>query len=175
MPEPEEQQLNRQQRRHLPMTRDEIIGLALKIVGLVLIALLLLWLFLSLIVIVFENSVWNPTHYGPEQGNVAIVTIDGEQFYFQGINEGGRTFVLEMPVGHPEKAKMLTGPVTLKESMVDIEVKDVNHDGKADIVEHVIPAPGMIGMTPAEGTFTFIGDGHGNFKAAQQEEVQQWH
>jgi hypothetical protein len=170
---PESQTTNRQQRRQrrLPLTRDEFIGLAMRFVGLVLIALLLLWLFLSLLAIVFEDLCWNPAHYGPEHGDVATVTIDGQRYYFQGMNNEGRTFILEMPEGHPEKARMLTGPITIKDANVDVEIKDINHDGKADIVEHVIPSPGMIGMTPAEGTFAFIGDGHGNFKA-QQEEVQ---
>lgn len=157
--EPEsDQSLNRHLRRHGIQIHWSVFA------GGGMLFLLMLWFVLSLIVMLWTNDVYNPAHYGPSHGDVARANIAGKALYVQGVNTDGQTYVIIIPTDHPSQSRILIGPQA-KDRLVDIQVKDVNSDGKVDIVENLVAPVQLMRLEPDVQSYTFYGDGKGNFKS----------
>ncbi len=77
--------------------------------------------------------------------------------YFQALNLNWHVYIFECPGGDCTKAKIINGPTLFGDgqdlSPITISFKDVNGDGKLDMIVHV-----------EDQTFVMINDGAGNFR-----------
>jgi hypothetical protein len=157
---------NRQQRRHVINLHEIHWSL---FVGVGMIAVLLLWYLLSLAAMAYQNVIYNPGTYGPGHGNTAHITVKGQSYYLEGMNADGQSYIIVVPNGQPAKTHMLVGEKVAKDRFVDLETRDVNGDGKDDIIEHVIAPPQPWHFTPSEQDYIFYGDGNGNFSGTPKQ------
>ena len=168
-PEPEEQpQYNRRQRRKLSPGE----ALLVKVLCALVIAALLLYFLGSIAFSAFTINLSDPAKFGPEHGNV-VELIDGSQrYYIQGINDHGQTEIISIPKGHPDQTKIYIGPLgTDHDANVDLQLKDVNHDGHDDIIEHIEPKSFFWLFTPRPSEdFIYLNDGKGQFKLQQPDQ-----
>lgn len=161
---------NRQQRRQaqrfewIRMNLVLFLGLAF---FLLVSLLIFLWFVASLAHLLYTNNIAYPQEFGTARGNVAQLVDHKNRFYLLGTNDEGQSYIMLVPDGHPDHAKLLLGPRIPKDAYIRLSVKDVNGDGSLDIVEEIVPPAGMIFCEPQPLNEIFLNDGHGNFKAQQ--------
>lgn len=151
-----------QRRRKLTPGQMVVLQWFCKIV----LAALLLYCLGSLAFTWYMDLIGDPATYGPEHGNV-VTLIDRQQIdYLQGINNRGQTEIIEIPVNHPDTSKIYLGPSGgPTDANVKLELKDMNHDGHTDIIEHVEPEGFRWLFTPPSSSdFIFLNTGNGQFK-----------
>ncbi len=81
----------------------------------------------------------------------------GSPTYFEALNLNRHVYIFECPGGDCTRARIINGPTLFGDgqdlSPITITFKDVNGDGKLDMVVHV-----------EDQTFVMINDGQGNFR-----------
>ena len=131
-------------------------------VGMGMIAALVLWL-LGSSVVAWGQRVYNDWHYGyPRTFQTdAIVGHNNDNrthpSHFVAMNLNRQVIVIEIPAGDPSKSVSYVAPIYISGSggdlaPVTLEFRDVNRDGKADMIVHVwLPGQNQV--------FVFINDG----------------
>lgn len=153
---------NRRQRRSL--TKQEAIGLLCRCLIVLVLGLLLLYYLGSVASEAFTTHMSDPAAYGPAHGNVVHMTDGTQDYYVEGFNDNGQIAMIIDPEGHLDKAKVYIGVETSASAEVELEVKDVNHDGHPDLVEHILFDPSYLFVPRPHKDVIYLNDGKGQFK-----------
>jgi len=137
------------------------------------------WLSLGMILMVFLWTGWsNLVAFGQRtlddwhylrprvfQTSAMVGASDspGSPTYFEALNLNRHVYIFECPGGDCTRARIINGPTLFGDgqdlSPITITFKDVNGDGKLDMIVHV-----------QDQTFVMINDGQGNFRPPKQGE-----
>ncbi len=130
-------------------------------IGIAMVVLLGLYIVCSL-VFIWGQDRYNDWTYGTTR-TVHLDAVVGDhdshtqKTHFIGLNLHGRIEVIEFPGGDVTHAKVFVGPQLLwpspEKAVVTLQVKDVNHDGRPDLVVNVSGAPALFTSTP---TFSYV-------------------
>ncbi|GLV61203.1 hypothetical protein KDH_80190 [Dictyobacter sp. S3.2.2.5] len=168
LPVEQEKVGNRQQRRQaqwLEFFRIHpglFIGLAL---GLLISLLVFLWFLASLVHMLHQNDMVHPAEFGAAHSTATHLVDHQHRYYLLGSNDQGQSYIMLIPDGQPEHAKLLVGPHIPKDAYIRLSVKDVNGDGSPDIIEEIVPPAGLFLFEQQPLSAVFLNDGHDNFKA----------
>ena len=127
--------------------------------GLTLLIMLLGWILLSLF-FQWWQGMQDDWHYGRPRIYQTDAVVGGDSAarptHFMTLNIHGTATVIEMHAGDPNKTSTLVGPTNADPlDPVTLQFKDVNHDGKLDML-----------LTVHNTCSVFINEGNGNFRPA---------
>ncbi len=154
------------------------------------------WISLTLVVVIgfwlvgTTGAAWwalhitDPESYGPTRGSVVQGVFGGGDSRERpstliGLNDHGRISIIFLLAGDPSKAKAYTAPVdttgadNVGTDVVDIQVRDVDHDGHQDAAVTIFgPSFSVPFKRDVAATYTLYGDGNGGFKTQPQQKKE---
>lgn len=145
-------------------------------VGVTMFVLVLSWIATTSGCAWWATHMSDPAQYGTLHGSVISAVVGGgdspqSPTQFIGWNNHGHVLLIKVAGGDPSKAQMITGPDLQKSgfpdpssAVVDVQVSDVDHDGKADLTVTIYADRYDLPFHRFSWVYVLYGDGKGGFK-----------